>query len=460
MAPADLVAFNTNIDSAIGLLLSALNGTGAIPAVNGVEVTATGGMGFTVGGTGQRLISQGRLLDVCPSTAFTLANGSSQDRIDILCVQATRPASSSTITRNVRADGLPQPVGGYSLTLAAGSGTFTIPSGLTGVVVVLTPMGAGTGQLSYEISGTTVGVTSSDSGDTRTVSAIVFAVVTGGSGTATTIDLLQNSPTWAVVQGTPGATPALPSAPSGYDIFAQFYVPAGATTLPTVGYDYPILPSLNTNFVCNALTVITNAIVDGSITGNGGTLSTTGPTGAWTFKPTIGHVGGGRIYNGANAAVIISWDDDGNLTCNNLTALDVIATGEFSGPGTGLTNIPQTALVSRNPIFTFGTTPANYTTGQNATIALPDDGHTYNVYVEFFLTGTNVTTEISSPTGGGTSDFVEVNGVGYSSGQVRASAIVVATGEGQTLSFPLIQTGGTYPYIGPGIWHATATLVS
>jgi hypothetical protein len=101
-----------------------------------------------------------------------------------------------------------------------------------------------------------------------------------------------------------------------------------------------------------------------------------------------------------------------------------------------------------------GTTPSGYSSGENASVALPNDGQTYDVVVQFtFYTPHNGSSSISNPGDAHTSDFASVQGSGYNSGTITTIARCVTVGAGQTLNFPLACFGGT---IDGGVWVCDA----
>ena len=124
----------------------------------------------------------------------------------------------------------------------------------------------------------------------------------------------------------------------------------------------------------------------------------------------------------------------------------------FSEPGGDVIDVTVASVA--NVFRETGTTPNNYGSGTSAQVTLPTDARVYDVMVTFtFYTSHNGSSSISSPSGGGTSGFASVQGSGYNSGTIVATARCVATGAGQTLSFPLACFGGT---IFAGIWVCDA----
>jgi hypothetical protein len=79
-----------------------------------------------------------------------------------------------------------------------------------------------------------------------------------------------------------------------------------------------------------------------------------------------------------------------------------------------------------------------------ATVVLPNDGKTYNVYCEWRVSCVGDTPDITAATGTGVTAFNHINGTGFSSGTLVAWACcTVASAAGQTVSFTLASGGGT-----------------
>jgi hypothetical protein len=470
--PADLANIIANIDNPIGFMIgSLLGGPNGVPAEDFLTVATSGGMSIGIGGANQRVFAQGRPLDVCPATAFTVPpNSSGQPRVDLIAVQATRVAGSTSVTRNVLASGGVPPFNVVSGTMVAG--TVTIPLGATYVAAPAcfpSPVGADSAAVVNvtAVSDTDVTVTSSDGSDTRTVLVFVYGNPEGSAGTPTAIFLQQNTAAFQYVTGTPGA--GTPLAPSGYESFATVAVSAGATGITAANIDvlFPIIPALNDPLSLHGLYVKDGLSVGDGVHDGPAAFFGIDDLGQVYIAPPVypGNLSyGGVIFNGAQTIFLLRWDDSGDFwIAGNLNVAGAIAAvgniltaGQFIGSGAGLTNVPQTALANKNPRLNFGTTPGGYTSGLSATVVLPNDGLAYKVIVKFQLEGTTVSVDIGTPSGGGTSGFAEVHGQGYNSGTVTSTAVCNATGMGQTLSFALTQSGGGT--VNAGIWETIAAL--
>jgi hypothetical protein len=477
--PADLANFIANIDNPIGFLIgSLLGGPNGLPAEDYLTVAATGGMTLGIGGS--RVFCQGRPIDTIPATAFTVPpNSSGQPRFDLIAIAATRVPGSSAVTRNVLGSGGVPPMNVVSGTLVAG--TATISLGATYSVAPAcfpSPQGSDSSAVVNvtSVSDTDVTVTSSDSADTRTVQVFVFGDPDGSTGTPTTIYLEQNTAAFSYVTGTPGS--GTPAPPSGYESFATVSVTAGTTSITAADIDilFPQIPALSNPL--NLLGLTSLGLIAAGDGLNDGILSYFGTAvGLGTVSPADvlkrlllqGTTSGGAIWNAQHTTALIYWDNSGNLWINgnlvvggNIVANgSITAGGGFIGSGGGLTGIPLTALKSLPTPHAWGLTPASYTSGDSATITLPNDGNTYDVMVRFTVQTHLGTITVASPSGSFISgSFAAVIGSGYTDATEVATAACKAIGAGQTLSFALAQSFGSGGYSGDGLWEVTAFLIS
>jgi len=293
--PQDYTDLQAVIDNTTNGLIDALGGPNFLPASNAVTITpAISGMSVTVGGTGQYMIAQGRILDVCPSSTITLAaTGGASDRVDLIAVRATRVNGSQTITRNVRSDSATPAFLTLTGTLASGTATIALPSGYTiaPTITGITPIGLDVnGKVDLVSVNTSQAVfQSSDSNDSRQFAFNVTGTPTGYAGIPTTITQQENRPAWAYVEGT-NTTP--PSPPSGYDAFATIYVHAFETSISSndITYLFPKLPALSTSLVLAMLGVNGNLSVGGS--------TTLGPLSASNATFSSLHVTGASLLDG------------------------------------------------------------------------------------------------------------------------------------------------------------------
>ncbi len=305
-----LAAYTENL---VGIILAALGMANSLPSANPVTLTATGGLGLQASGSAstpsgtQRMIAQGRPLDSCPATPFTLgAADPTNPRIDLICVKANRVQGSSMLTRTVRADGAtPNPIL-LSGTLVAGACTISLAAegyAVAPVALAPTPIGdTSNGVLRVSsINATQLVVKSSDSADTRTFNVMVSGAPAGGSGASTVIPQWENRPAWTVQPGTPSPSPAVPATPAGYEAFATVLVPAGATSLLSSNITtlFPAIPNFAGALVgaSGSMTLFggitlkwgqINALAaDGTANDTQVTFPTAFPTALWHVFPSV-----------------------------------------------------------------------------------------------------------------------------------------------------------------------------
>lgn len=247
--PTDVDFLQNTIDNELGCVFETMGGYNLMPPTNYVTVVPASGMNVTLGGTGQKVVAQGLMLDTCPATnqAITAADGT-HDRIDLICIKTARIDGSSTITNNVRDDAATPAFQVLTSTLVAGAKTVPLPGtfSVAPVIAGITPVGLdSTADIRLVSVSTTQAVFhSDDSADTRVFSFLVYGSPAGSTGVSTTITLKENTAAWTYVAGTPSATPAVPSVPTGYDAYAQILVHAAETSIlqADITYLFPFQP--------------------------------------------------------------------------------------------------------------------------------------------------------------------------------------------------------------------------
>ncbi len=117
----------------------------------------------------------------------------------------------------------------------------------------------------------------------------------------------------------------------------------------------------------------------------------------------------------------------------------------------GTKTLSSRPVMSGMALDNFGATSGRSGT---ATLTLPNDGKTYNGWVEWAASCVGDTPDVTAISATGTSNFNHLNGAGYNSGTLVARAFFNATGQGQTLSATLSSGGGTST--SSGLWHMQA----
>lgn len=265
IAPADFVNITGDIDNVVGLILGALGGPNFFPAGTPLKIVPGSGMQVVAGGTGQRLIAQGRILDVCSATTLPISAAGTTDRVDLVAVAATRGPGAVTQTRTVVPDNAPSNQLALKLALVAGSKTYVFNPPFSAPPVVAigaesADVGAG---ISFVVSATQIVVSSTDANDARTIDLEVSGVVPGSAGAPQSIALLESSPAYLVVTGTSTLTPPTPA---GYEALASIFVHANEATIAPgdITLLFPQLPALSEYLTLSALTLLQNLSVNGA----------------------------------------------------------------------------------------------------------------------------------------------------------------------------------------------------
>jgi len=246
IAPADFVNITGDIDNVVGLILGALGGPNFFPAGSPLKIVPGNGMQIVAGGNGQRLIAQGRLLDVCPATPLAITAAGTTDRVDLIAVQATRGPGALTQTRTVIPDNAPSNQLALKLALVGGVKTYVFnPPFSAPPVVALGAESADAGAgISFAVSATQIVVSSTDANDARTIDLEVSGVVPGSAGAPQSIALLESSPAYVVVTGTSTLTPPTPA---GYEALASIFIHANEATIAPgdITLQFPQIPALS-----------------------------------------------------------------------------------------------------------------------------------------------------------------------------------------------------------------------
>jgi len=246
IAPADFVNITADIDNVIGLILGALGGPNFFPAGTPLTIVPGNGMHVVAGGNGQRLIAQGRLLDVCPATPLAITAAGTTDRVDLIAVKATRGPGAFTQTRVVIPDNAPSNQLALKLALVGGVATYVFnPAFSAPPVVAIGAESADAGAgISFAVSATQIVVSSTDAADVRTIDLEVSGVVPGSAGAPQSIPLLENSPAYLVVTGTSTLTPPTPA---GYEALASIFIHANEATIAPgdITLKFPQIPALS-----------------------------------------------------------------------------------------------------------------------------------------------------------------------------------------------------------------------
>ncbi len=350
VAPLDAADGYRYTDSIASILTAAIGASSALPTASPLAVVPTAGLSFNIGGIGQHVIVGGVVSDSCPQQPFTCAATTPLPRIDLVAIRPNRVQGASTIARTVRPDSALAPVFSGSCTLVAGTGTITLPAGLSAIPLLAAPNATtvGSGVLNASASLTTITITSSNSADTRAVNIVAFLAAADTSGSAATLGLLENQVQYTVVTGTPAASPAVPSPPTGYISFASILIPGNATTLGAINYLIPTLPALSLNLALTTVATTGSATIGGPAT-IAGTLTATGAatigttltvTGLATIGGSLGVIG--QLTTNASLIAV------GPVTCQSTLG----ATGNVVFLGTltvyGNTSLGGTLAVAAN----------------------------------------------------------------------------------------------------------------
>jgi len=246
IAPADFVNITGDIDNVVGLILGALGGPNFFPAGSPLKIVPGNGMQIVAGGNGQRLIAQGRLLDVCPATPLAITAAGTTDRVDLIAVKATRGPGAFTQTRVVIPDNAPSNQITLKLALVGGVKTYVFnpPFSAPPVVAIGAESADAGAGISFAVSATQIVVSSTDANDARTIDLEVSGVVPGSAGAPQSIALLESSPAYVVVTGTSTLTPPTPA---GYEALASIFIHANEATIAPgdITLLFPQIPALS-----------------------------------------------------------------------------------------------------------------------------------------------------------------------------------------------------------------------
>lgn len=413
IAPADFVNITGDIDNVVGLILGALGGPNFFPAGTPLKLVPGNGMQVVAGGTGQRLIAQGRLLDVCPATPLPITAAGTTDRVDLIAVQATRGPGALTQTRTVIPDNAPSNQLALKLALVGGVQTYVFnpPFSAPPVIAIGAESADAGAGISFAVSATQIVVSSTDANDARTIDLEISGVVPGSAGAPQSIALLESSPAYLVVTGTSTLTPPTPA---GYEALASIFIHANEATIAPgdITLLFPQLPALSEYLTLSALTILQALSVNGSAVIGAGlrVLGTSTISGNETVGGTLNVTGGGSFGNGlgvsgesiladliAASTILNVLQVKGTATIGTVTGQPVFLGDGLSGYGQlGLKDSVQTGNAPRKFIRANGSNGAFEVISADASrvvLSVDDAGNTSaqgnGTFAQLFAFATN-----------------------------------------------------------------------